>query len=429
MKVIELRTENFKRIEAVEVRPGDRALVMVCGNNAQGKSSLLDALWGALASRLPEKPIREGADKADIEVILGDGETIKLCIHKTITPDRAYLTVTDGDGARIKTPQAILDTLYSGFTFDPEAFVRLKPREQVDALMRVCGVEDQMVKLETERLHVFDQRTMINRDLKSAEARLTAASKGLPEECPAEIDVVELTEKRKVLDQSLRKRVAHDSQIKLQARTVDDLTARAGQLQAEIDRKQSDMQELLAAANAEAERLTALKEIVLPTVELLQSEVDKLDEQISQSESVNRLVQQFDQANTLSLSVAEQQGKSDSLTRKLDRIDKQKADLVGAANLAVPGLSFDSSQVYYNGVPIQDCAASERLRIGVMLGMKAHPELRILRIEHGSLLDEDNRKMLAEMAEIEDFQFWVESVGEHAECGIIIEAGKIKESK
>lgn len=48
MKIVKLTAENIKRLKAVEITPTG-ALVEVTGKNGQGKSSVLDAIWWALA--------------------------------------------------------------------------------------------------------------------------------------------------------------------------------------------------------------------------------------------------------------------------------------------------------------------------------------------------------------------------------------------
>ena len=51
MKIVELRAENVKRLKAVEITP-DGTLQVIGGRNAQGKSSVLDAIWLALAEKV-----------------------------------------------------------------------------------------------------------------------------------------------------------------------------------------------------------------------------------------------------------------------------------------------------------------------------------------------------------------------------------------
>jgi len=40
MKIVELRSENFKKIKAIDITPKDN-LVLISGKNAQGKTSVL----------------------------------------------------------------------------------------------------------------------------------------------------------------------------------------------------------------------------------------------------------------------------------------------------------------------------------------------------------------------------------------------------
>ena len=65
MQILSLQADNFKRLRAVQITPkGD--LVLVAGRNAQGKSSVLDAISAALsgAGACPADPIRHGESSA-----------------------------------------------------------------------------------------------------------------------------------------------------------------------------------------------------------------------------------------------------------------------------------------------------------------------------------------------------------------------------
>ena len=57
--------------------------------------------------------------------------------------------------------------------------------------------------------------------------------------------------------------------------------------------------------------------------------------------------------------------------------------------------------------------------------MSGNPELRIAEIRDGSLLDDKTLAMIEEMAKEEDFQVWVEKVGDSG-VGVIIEEGEVK---
>ena len=64
-RIISLEAENIKRLKAVKIEPAGENLVVVSGENAQGKTSVLDSIEMALAGTrsVPDRPIREGKSK------------------------------------------------------------------------------------------------------------------------------------------------------------------------------------------------------------------------------------------------------------------------------------------------------------------------------------------------------------------------------
>lgn len=72
-KIIQLTSENVKRLVAVNIKPNGN-LVIIGGKNAAGKSSVLDSIGYALGGKdeIPEVPIHKGAEKAKIVLELDD---------------------------------------------------------------------------------------------------------------------------------------------------------------------------------------------------------------------------------------------------------------------------------------------------------------------------------------------------------------------
>jgi hypothetical protein len=92
----------------------------------------------------------------------------------------------------------------------------------------------------------------------------------------------------------------------------------------------------------------------------------------------------------------------------------------------VPGLGFDDDGVTYNGVPFSQCSSAEQLRVSLGVAMALNPRIRVLRITDGSLLDAENLAVIEEMADLQDFQVWIERVAEDGEVGVVIEDGAVK---
>jgi hypothetical protein len=57
--------------------------------------------------------------------------------------------------------------------------------------------------------------------------------------------------------------------------------------------------------------------------------------------------------------------------------------------------------------------------------MSSNPELRVIRIKDGSLLDPDGMAMLKTMAQENDFQIWIERVTDMDPIAIVIEDGSV----
>jgi len=158
MKITRLTAENIKRIKAVEITP-DGNLVVIGGRNAQGKTSVLDSITYALAgaSSHPDKPIRNGEDKAKIVCELDD-----LIVTRTFTPKGGSLMVSNKEGAKYASPQAMLDELTGKLTFDPLAFARMQPREQLETLKSLVGLD--FAEMDAKRHQLYEERTLVNRE-------------------------------------------------------------------------------------------------------------------------------------------------------------------------------------------------------------------------------------------------------------------------
>ncbi len=143
MRIISLEAENVKRLSAIEIRPTCN-MVEITGKNGQGKTSVLDSIWWALAGtkNVQSAPIRDGQDKARIRLDLGEIVVTRTFRRAEAGNTTTSIIVENAEGARYQSPQALLDGLLGSLSFDPLAFTRLDRRGQFEALRRfVPGVD------------------------------------------------------------------------------------------------------------------------------------------------------------------------------------------------------------------------------------------------------------------------------------------------
>ncbi|SEI45538.1 AAA domain-containing protein [Arthrobacter sp. yr096] len=402
-RIVSLQSTNYKRLKAVRIEPDQNGnLVVIGGNNGQGKSSILDSITAALGgvnAKTTPKPIRDGEDRA--EIIL---ETEDLIVIRRFTPGGSTLTVKSRDGAVYPKGQAKLDDLLGKLSLDPLAFTQLDDKAQVKTLLALVDLPFDPLQLDGERADIFHDRTAVNRDLKNAKAALDAIS--VTKEM-ADLEPVSVTDLLRELDEA--RTANHNLKVAV--------TARDGWADA-VERAERELQRAKGMLR-EAERQV---EDARPA-----RDVDAIRLKLDSAEQINTDVRTFERWQQASDNVNDLQIEAAQLTEQLDAIDKQKAEGLAAAKFPIEGLGFDESGVTYNGVPFKQASSAEQLRVSLAMAIALNPKLRVIRIADGSLLDSDNLALVESIAREHDFQVWIEMVGDGEGRGIIIEDGEVKE--
>ncbi len=442
MKIIHLRAENYKRLVAVEVTP-EGNLIDVAGRNAQGKSSLLDSIYAALAGKdaIPSKPIRKGADSARIELKLGDGTTAKLIVRRTFktAEDGSFTTsvvVENADGARYGSPQKVLDGLLGQLSFDPLAFARMPAKEQLGELRKLVKGFDFDAADEANAAD-FAQRTDVNRRARQLRAQLEALKvPGDPRQ--ERVDETALVAELEAAGQK--------------AAAIEWERARRNELQASIARHRDDLAHALASRRELLEQLEIVREraeAALDRAAKITAHTEDLEAQfaglpeLAAPPSTSEIRVRIDTARKTNLEVATrervlaeredltneitvEEATSKALTKNIEQRDADKAAAIAAANLPIEGLGLGADGVLLNGLPFDQASDAERLRVSVAIAAAMNPRLKVIRIRDGSLLDTEGVRMLAQFAEQNGLQIWRECVSDDAKTGIVIEDGRVK---
>jgi energy-coupling factor transporter ATP-binding protein EcfA2 len=400
MKIVKLEAENVKRLRAVEITP-DGNVVVIAGRNAQGKSSVLDSIWMALAggsaSKETTKPIRDGEKKATARIDLGD-----LIVTRTWSGDKTRLKVESAEGARFTSPQQMLDGLVGRLSFDPLAFTNLPAKDQLATLLDLVELPFDPADLDRRRAGIFEKRTDVNRQVKTLTAQVEAIPTPDPDLPESEVSAGEIL---------VEVREAQDT-----IRWIDDATAQHDGARSRVETLRLQLED------AEAELAGAQAAIeALPD----RPDVSAIEAQLDEIESRNALIRQAAQRRELVRQLIAVGKQSEQLTGELEAIDETKATALTEAVMPIDGLSFDADGVTYQGVPFKQASAAEQLRVSLAMAMALNPEIRVIRITDGSLLDSTNLALISEMADAHDFQVWVERVDETGTVGVVIEDGLV----
>lgn len=409
-KIIELQAQNFKRLKAITIRP-EGSTVVIGGRNAQGKSSTLDAIMAALGGgrALPAEPIRHGEKKASIRVELGD-----LVVTRKFGKTGSKLEVVGKDGSKLKSPQTILDKLTGSLSFDPLAFTRQTSAEQAETLRKLAGLD--LSDVDEKIAALFEARKDQNREAK----RLKGAAESLPYHKDVPIDQVVIGD----LIAEMSKRRKHNDDRKSVERASQTAAAEALAIESRVAEARTELAKIEEAHAAKLEERDRLEQrFSMGHWE----NCDEIQAQIESAEETNAKVRENESAFQARKAHKLADELASELNEKLEDARAERAERIEAASFPVDGLTVSEDGVEFNGVAFEQASGAEKIRVSAAIGLAMNPELRVLLIRDGSLLDADAMTALQKVAADNEAQIWLERVGEGDAGGIIIEDGEIKE--
>jgi DNA repair exonuclease SbcCD ATPase subunit len=401
-KVLRLVLKQIKGVRQLDI-VAHPTVNEISGANGAGKSTALDAIVWAFSGKraIDAKPLRDGAGRGEILV-----ETEQLTIERTFRENGdTRLTVKMKDGT--KAGQRELDGLFGALTFDPLAFSRLPAAEQLTTLQLLAGDEfvERLASLDAE----IEEATVARRDAKRDLDRIGQ----IPEVPAAEpIDISALTTEMREIERynETQRQVAGE---------VRRLEEARSQCEASIRR----LEEQLVGERA---RLTALQQS-LATCQRPEpfKSADEVHAKLINAGEANRRATEY---QAYLIRVDERQRQAAELLRLEERVKEMREareQLQEEAQLPLEEVTFDERGLRVRGIPFEQLSSSERIRVSCRIAMAMNPELRVMLIKDGSLLDGDAFAEVCALAEARGYQLWVETVGAGHGDAIVLERGEV----
>lgn len=416
--ITKLEMENFMRIAALDWEP-EAGMNVMRGKNRAGKTTVirgLNAVFGG-AEASPPVPIKLGEETSKV-----------VCETPEFTATRRWWCSADGvktelkvvakdDGQPIKSPQKLFDKMFPPES-NPTMFFKLKPAERVDWLLKLIGVDPTL--LDKAIAKVFDARTLVNRDLDAAKARLKATTADKP---PPPVDTAALLKQRGELtnaqqwerqakaerDAAMRRIADCQEGVRVAEQALAQAKVRleaATKQAAEADNQADDAEEKAAGSVAR---------------------LSQLDEQLQKASAIATANARWSEREKLVAEVARLALDSEGKTLEIEKLRGEKKTMLDGVKFPIEGLGFGDGDVTFNALPLEQASGAEQIRIGAAVLIAKHPKMKLFMVDEGSNLDEDNLAALDAFGQEHGVQTFLAAAGESGPATIIIRDGRVVE--
>ena len=412
-RLVELRADNFMKLKAVRVSI-DGSVLKINGRNEQGKSAVLNAVAAAIGGpkAFPEKPVRKGQDKAEIFLDFGGLKLTRKIWNKDDGGGVEHSIVLEyADGKRPKDKQSVLNELRgSPIADDPIAFSKLPPAKRYELLKQLVPGFD-FEDHEQKRQDMFEERTATGRLRDRAQGAADAIQ--VPADAP--LNLVGVQE----LLAELAAATEHNTTVDKRAARREEAAEQLEEMRDQYDKMKREL-EKLSAAIAEADRMletaaplpekidVAELQAKMANAETLNAGARKRAEKLQRQAEADKLVHEYEEA-----------------TKAIQAMDDLKAAAIEKAKLPIPELSFGHNDILIDGLPFDQASTARKIRVSTALLMALKPDLRVLLVREGSLLDNEAKAALEADAKSNNFVVLMECVGAGDGSGIVIEDGEV----
>jgi hypothetical protein len=305
-----------------------------------------------------------------------------------------------------------LNKFFSSFTIDPLQIARQKPKDQIETIKEIAGIDTS--KIEAEALEIYNKRTDENRELTRLKG---VVSEYAGVEKVEEVSVTELIaerDRKQHENAEIERYENKKGMINGGIKDAEDQLEEAKQLIATLEQDIKDYNDQIKECD---EYLEKHKE----------HDLEEITANINKSEETNENARKYKEKEENIGKLQKQQEVHDALDTKYKETLAKREKLI--ADSDIPNyISFDKNAgVLVNNIPFTQLNTAEQIKISIQLGSILTPELKVLHIKDGSLLDQKTMEEVQKIVKEHDYQILIERVGESDQGTITMREGvKIK---
>ena len=425
VKIASLELENVKRIKAVSITPTTDGLTVIGGRNAQGKTSVLDAIAWALGgnSFKPQNPTREGsATPAKLKIELSNGLIV------TRQGSSGTLKVVDPTGK--KSGQTLLNSFIEQLALNLPKFMNSTDKEKAEVLLDLIGVKDQIKALDNQIETLSDQRRPLKTDYLGK--RKVAADMPYYADAPEEpVSAPELIERQQAIlaknsqNQAIRQKVVDlEAQMKLKEQQENDARERVKQIERDLVAANNQVSTIVNEKLQLSNSLNSTKDIA---AKLVDESTEDIEQKLRDIDAINERVRANQRRADLEAEAETTEETYKAISDQIETVRKQRIALLEGANMPLDDLDVQDGYLVYKGISWSDMSSAEQLRVATAIVRALKPDCGFVLVDK---LEQMDTQTLA------DFGSWAQSVGLQVigtrvstgdECSVVIEDGYAKQ--
>lgn len=394
--ITKVTIRNVKGIEFLSFIAGQ--INVLSGKNGVGKSSVLDAIQGIFDGGHDPGLIRNGAEKADVELHLSEGSIIR----KITTQKQSVLNVITNDGGIVRSPKSFVEDLAVSFAYDPLALVTAKPAERMRWLLEHMPIEftgaelNDALKIIKYRDHeritldrlnqlaegIRSTRTDVNRKARDREGMLRRQQEAIGEDDGTDwkARLAELSAEQSSLEKDI---AAGKAQVEAQAERLRGERRQKAQeeIQAIKDRLASELAEIDSQAadvlkDGQAEATARLSTIAVEIATANEKHAQQL-RNAGARQNLEQIRKEMSEANAQAF----------DLSNQLEAIDKLKRTKL--SDIPIPGLDIKDGEIYVDGVPWEHLNTSSQDIVSMQIGAMGLRKLPLMILERSEHVDDE----------------------------------------
>lgn len=454
MYIKKLELLNFQVIEKFNAE-FDGTVYFITGDNELGKSTLLKAI-GALLTGNRDEVLRNGASKGFAKMIVGDdGEEYDVQLSFTEANPRGTLTIRQKTTGMQTNNVSMLQRIFGYQDFDAVEFSRWSEtaegrRKQIAVVKSLLApqVRERIEAIDTEVSSLKQERTGINRDVKTFDAlvasMLDRLEEGDIEKYASAVDVTALLERQQtnaaLIEKAKTVRAAlaqREEQLAAVPSRLQEADERLAKKNAEIDARieaarvafekakevaRIEREQWERAHDEEVAKINADKAFFEERKTNAESWLKKYEENNPEHTNVPSLLAKAEEHNKKHALVEQYKEKkhqseavrteAEKLEKKITELCAERAALIADAELPIRGLSFTEEGLELNGIPFVPGKVSDSqcMEIAAKLVIAANPTVKVFRIARGESLGAKRLETIVEIARKNGFQGFIENV-------------------